>query len=96
MGMESVIAYAKEHLARRNGITSESLSLKKVEPITWPDASLGSPRSGKLYAQIATPGYRLVLSYSSSCFEYHTDTVKRVVLHREVDQGEKMFVGGGL
>jgi hypothetical protein len=96
MSVDEVIARAKEQLARRNSITSESLSLKQVEPMTWPDASLGSPRPGRAYAAALTEGYRLLLSDGRSDFEYHTDGKRRLVLHRVYNQYEKRAEGGAL
>jgi hypothetical protein len=94
--MDEVIARAKERLARRNGITLESLSLKQVESVTWPDASMGSPRPGRAYAAVLTEGYRLVISDGCLDFEYHTDGKRRLMLHRVYNPYEKRTEGGAL
>lgn len=88
-----VITRAKKRLARRTGVADEKIVLKHVEHVTWPDASLGCPQKGRMYAQILTPGYRLVLSIGTADFEYHTDDYHRVVLYRGSKQSEK---GGGV
>ena len=96
MDVDKVITRAKMQLARRNGVTLNSLSLKQVETVTWPDASLGSPRSGKAYAAVLTEGYRILLSDGRSDFEYHTDGKRRLVLHRVYNQYDKKQDGGAL
>jgi hypothetical protein len=81
-----IIARAKKDLARRRGISGEKVVLRQIEAVTWPDTSLGYPQAGKVYAQIFTPGYRLVLSDGTTDFEYHTDNYRRVVLYRKNEQ----------
>ncbi len=41
-----------------------------VKAVTWPDAALGMPESGKLYAQVLTPGWRIVLEVKNSHYLY--------------------------
>ena len=38
---------------------------------TWPDASLGCPEPGMMYAQVLTPGILVVLSYGGELHRYH-------------------------
>lgn len=86
-----VISQAKKRLARRTGVADEKIVLKHIEHVTWADASLGCPQKGRMYAQVVTPGYRLVLSNGTTDFEYHTDDYRRIVLC----QGAKQSKGGG-
>ena len=44
-----------------------------IEPVEWSDASLGCPIPGMVYAQVITPGFRLVFEYQGQRNEYHTD-----------------------
>ena len=74
-----IVSRAKSDLAKRRGVPVESIVPRSVESVTWPDASLGCPKSGRAYAQVLTPGYRLVLSDGSTDFEYHSDSLRRVV-----------------
>ncbi|MBI2919133.1 MAG: hypothetical protein HYY01_14255 [Chloroflexi bacterium] len=39
----------------------------------WPDASLGCPQPGVAYAQVATPGYRIILTSGGKEHHYHSD-----------------------
>jgi hypothetical protein len=76
---EEIVALAKKELARRRGISAERITLKHIEAVDWPDASLGCPGEGKAYAQVIIPGYRLLLSDGTADFEYHTDSHLRAV-----------------
>ena len=43
------------------------------DPVEWGDTSLGCPMPGLVYAQVITPGFRLVFDYQGQQNEYHTD-----------------------
>jgi hypothetical protein len=86
---DKVIARAKKRLAQRTGVSEEKIVLKHVERVIWPDSSLGCPQKGRMYAQVVTSGYRLVLSNGTADFEYHTDDYRRVVSYRGNKQSER-------
>lgn len=71
---------SKKDLARRLGISADEVSLVSVEKVDWPDTSLGCPEPGKVYAQVITPGYRIVLQAKGQTYRYHTDRGQNVVL----------------
>jgi len=77
---EKVLARAKWDLSRRLGIPVGMIVLKRIVATSWPDASLGCPKGGKVYAQTLTAGYRLILSDGTDDFEYHADDDERVIL----------------
>jgi len=84
---DEIVAQAKKDLARRTGISVQRITLKQIEAVDWPDASLGCPQEGKAYAQVIIAGHRLVLSDGTRDFEYHTDKHQRVVLsHRSASK----------
>lgn len=43
------------------GTFGETIHLLGVEAVDWPDASLGYPRPGQVYAQVISPGHRVRL-----------------------------------
>lgn len=43
-----------------------------VEAVEWPDASLGCPEPGRMYAQVVTPGFRIVFEAAGARAEFHT------------------------
>jgi hypothetical protein len=59
-------------LAAKLNVSSDAITVQVVEPIEWPDASLGCPKPGMMYAQVITPGYRIVLEVDGQSYEYHT------------------------
>jgi hypothetical protein len=76
---DAALRDASTHL----GVNASDLRVERIEPRQWPDASLGCPRPGVLYAQVVTPGYLLVISGGSKTLEYHTDERGRVALCQE-------------
>ncbi len=76
---EPVVKLAKEDLANRKGIDKDKIVVVEIEQVDWPDASLGCPEPGKMYAQVITPGYRILLSYKKEKYKYHSDKENRVV-----------------
>jgi len=59
-------------LAATLGIAPTTITVKVVEPVDWPDASLACPQPGMMYAQVITPGYRILLEVAGKSYEYHT------------------------
>ena len=41
--------------------------------VTWSDASLGCPQEGFAYAQVITPGYKLLFSHEGAVYAVHTN-----------------------
>ena len=68
---------AREALAEQLGVAPNAPSLIAFEPMDWGDTSLGCPEPGIFYAQVITPGFRLVLGHTvgtqSELHEYHTN-----------------------
>jgi len=65
------VSQARQDLLGRLNVASDKISLVKAEAVQWPDSSLGCPESGMMYAQVITPGYRVVLEYAGQAYEYH-------------------------
>jgi len=64
-------AYAKKDLAARLGISPGNIIVAESGEATWPDASLGMPEPGQMYAQMLTEGFRIVLEAGGKRYEYH-------------------------
>lgn len=52
---------AAKFLAGELGVAAAGLEVVSATAMTWPDASLGCPQPGVLYAQVLTPGYLVVI-----------------------------------
>jgi hypothetical protein len=68
-----VVDLAKKNLSERLNITIGDISLVKEEAVDWPDASLGYPEKGMMYAQVITPGFRIILKAHDKLYEFHSD-----------------------
>ncbi len=71
---------AVRELADRLDVDPAKIEVLSVEPVEWPDSSLGCPEPGKSYAQVITPGYWLALRAEGTIYFYHTDQGELVVL----------------
>jgi hypothetical protein len=78
-----VVDIAKKDLSDRLKIPVVDIQLVKEEPVDWPDTSLGYPEKGMMYAQVITPGFRIILKVQDKLYEYHSD-YKRVAGPKEV------------
>lgn len=57
-------------LASRLNIQAAAITVVRVENVDFPDPSLGLPDPDKAYAQVITPGQRLILAYNGKTYEY--------------------------
>lgn len=78
-GLENLIEKAKANLAQRLSISVNEINLMEAIPVTWPDASLGCPQEGMMYAQVLTPGYLILLERGGATFEYHASSGNTIV-----------------
>jgi hypothetical protein len=90
---ERVVQLAREDLAQRLGLAPDAMRLVSVEAVDWSDASLGCPQPGMMYAQVITPGFRVVLEANGEEYDYHTDRDHSVVLCEDGD-GTSGTTGG--
>lgn len=71
-----VVDLAKKDLSEKLNIPVEEIKLVKEEAVDWPDTSLGYPEKGKMYAQVITSGFRIILKANDTIYEYHSDYKK--------------------
>ena len=50
-----------------------TLALNSARQVDWPNASLGCPVEGQVYADVITPGFALVFELQGQTYEVHTD-----------------------
>lgn len=82
-GLGAAMELARQDLAERLGLPINEIAIVSTEAVEWPDASLGCPKPGMMYAQVITPGYRIILEAGGKRYEYHSDRGKRVILCTE-------------
>ncbi len=66
------VGLARQDLAQRLGIAAETIAVTAVRAVDWPDTSLGCPEPGKMYAQVITPGYEIILEADGEAYAYHS------------------------
>jgi hypothetical protein len=76
----ALINLAKKDLAQRLSVTVDQMTVVSSTYMDWPDASLGCAQKGMVYAQVITPGYRIVLEQGQKQYDYHTSLASTVVL----------------
>lgn len=70
----------RKDLATRLKLDVETIKLVSVEPIEWPNAALGCPSPGKVYAQGTVPGFRIRLEAENNEYSYHLDRTGQFLL----------------
>ena len=70
---EAVEAAALALLAEETGAAESAFSLESAEGVQWSDASLGCSQEGFAYAQVITPGYKLLFSHEGAVYPVHTN-----------------------
>lgn len=73
------VRLAEQALCARLGVDAATLSLESAEPVDWPDAALGCPEKGMVYAQVVTPGHRVRFLHAGSSHAVHVGAGRAVV-----------------
>ena len=68
-----VEAAAQKLLADELEVDEGGLRLVSSEGMGWSDASLGCPQEGRAYAQVLTPGYKLIFDHAGTSYAVHTN-----------------------
>lgn len=75
----AAVARAKDHLVKRLKVRPEDVTLESASPATWPDAALGCPEKDRMYAQVVTSGYKVVLKVEGKTHEVHVAGSRAVI-----------------
>ncbi len=78
-GTVSELAPVVAFIAGELNVAPEEVGVVSATPETWPDASLGCPQPDMLYAQVVTPGFRVIVEVAGEQIEFHTDERGTVV-----------------
>ena len=70
---EDIESAARKLLADELDVAEGGFKLESSEKVEWPDASLGCPQEGYAYAQVVTPGYKLVFEDANDSYAVHTN-----------------------
>lgn len=72
-------------LATRLSVDVEGIRLASAKAIVWPNAALGCPSPGKVYAQGRVPGYQIRLEAGGTEYVYNTDQSGQFILCPQPD-----------
>lgn len=64
---------ARKLLADALDADAGDFTLESSEGMGWSDTSLGCPKEGYMYAQVITPGYKLVFDLAGTSHAVHTN-----------------------
>ena len=67
-----LIERATEDLMQATSAESDAITVVSTEEVEWSDTSLGCQEPNKMYAQMITPGYLIVLESDGNTYDYHT------------------------
>jgi hypothetical protein len=81
-----LVALAKEDLVQRLGLGVDQIEVQSVTPADFPDASLGVPEPGQVYAQVITPGYVIELTVADQTYRYHASSERVVAVSDDETQ----------
>jgi len=77
---EPPLDLALRTMSEQLGLEEAQLTVMGVEMVDWPDASLGCPEPGAVYAQVMTRGYRFYFRWGDLLYSVHTDDAQRATL----------------
>ncbi len=93
ISVDKFVKIAKQDLADILKIGADQISLIEAVEIRWPDAALGCPSPGKVYAQGRVPGYRVRLEVTGVEYDYHMDQTGQYVLCPELNPDKDILSG---
>lgn len=63
----------KESLAAVLGVEKEKIEVVSAEEVEWSSMDLGVPEPGMMYAQVITPGFKIIYRVGGKTSEVHTN-----------------------
>jgi hypothetical protein len=70
---DEATAAAKQDLAERFGVETDSIEEVSITNRDFPDMSLGAPADGEMSAQMISTGWEIHLSAAGKRYEYRAD-----------------------
>lgn len=71
MNINEQIAYSKQDLATRLGLTVDAIKVSDATPVSWRSGALGCPKPGMSYTDALVPGIWIVLRVDKVIYRYH-------------------------
>jgi hypothetical protein len=81
-----IVALSVADLAERLSIAVDQIKVLEVRAVTWPDASLGCPQPGMVYAQVLQEGWLIRLGAGGEMYFYHSGRDQKPFLCEQLSQ----------
>jgi hypothetical protein len=85
MTKEKAIDVAKEILEEQQDVAGTPV-VREARAVDWPDTSLGCPEKGKSYAQVVTPGFKVLLQLNTKVYRVHVGDGRAVVCGKPLER----------
>ena len=85
---DQAVAAARRVVHDRLAVPDSRIDLVDVEATQWPDASLGCPAKGEVYAQVITDGYRVRLRVDDRTFDVRVAGHRALICDQRAQGGE--------
>lgn len=79
MPREQAVTLAKETVSQQARVPAEQLAVESATIVDWPDSSLGCPQPGMMYAQMITPGFKVILVAANIKYAVHIGSGRAVI-----------------
>jgi len=79
---DAVIDLARTNAATHAGVSPDQVSVVSVQPVEWPNFSLGCPNFAPrhlVFADVTVPGFIVQLDVAGTPMTYHTDRGLRAI-----------------
>jgi hypothetical protein len=76
---ERAVATAVQALSDRLKVAADEIQVVSVESVQFRDSSLGCPEKGKMYLQVITPGYQVLLRVEGETYDYRVSEQRAVL-----------------
>lgn len=80
---DRVLATLVRELSALADVPIDEIDVAAAEPVVWPNAGLGCPAEGMVYAEVQVEGMLIVLAAGGRDYTFHTDGAQRYVLCRD-------------
>jgi hypothetical protein len=70
---EAATILARVQFAALQGMSADGVYATDVTEVQWSNGALGCPEPGKVYPQVMTPGFRIVVSTGTAEMVFHSD-----------------------
>ena len=64
-------------LAQQISVDPAKITLVSAEAVQWPDGSMGCPKPDRMYPQVITSGFRVLLAAEGKTYAFHGDAQSR-------------------